>query len=259
MRSFLCWLVSLPLFAGLGWGYTINLLTPGQSYSLYNTGVDSSGTALVGLVQDPHYKDLGYGGDSKTYASRNVAWRSDITSGPNQVRWITPGSGGGNQNFPAGDYVFYTTFTLPNTFSFWNVSMTALVWADNIPVSVELKQGATLFASFNSFPFPPNGPNGAGEFGYRGPGTPGCPGASCYAGGVGTLTYNWLPAGSYDVVFTVQNIPLAGRPYDNPTGLWVQWQSGSAIGVPEPGTYALMGTVGLALYLLRRRKSLRNG
>jgi len=29
--------------------------------------------------------------------------------------------------------------------------------------------------------------------------------------------------------------------------------------VPEPATYALMGTVGLALYLLRRRKAASKG
>jgi len=59
--------------------------------------------------------------------------------------------------------------------------------------------------------------------------------------------------------------PYLGNAYG--TGLlpdtWDYWNGGGPVirygagtfSVPEPSTYALMGTVGLALYLLRRRKS----
>lgn len=39
----------------------------------------------------------------------------------------------------------------------------------------------------------------------------------------------------------------------------IRYGAGTFSVVPEPGTYALMGTVGLALYLLRRRKAASKG
>lgn len=241
----------------VGWGYTINLLTVGQTYTLYNTGVNNSGLALSGTVVDSHYTDNNWAGSNQTFTSRNPAWRSDITTGSNQVRWITPGSGGGTQNVAPGTIYFYTNFELPTTYPFWNVTMTALVWADNDPNSMALLDGSTVLTSV-ALPQPFNGPNGAGEYGYRGPGsTVSCPGdVTCYSGGPATLSYNGLVGGkTYTIRFEVMNIGSSA----NPAGLWVQWQSASALGVPEPGTYALMGTVGLALYLLRRRKTTAKG
>ncbi len=230
-----------------GRGYTINLLTPGQIYTLYNTGVHNTGSALSDGEEDPHYKDNNWALSDKTYASRNTAWRSDITTGSNQVRWITPGSGGGTQNVAAGTIYFYTSFTLPDTFPFWNVTMAALVWADNTPTRISLMDGTTEL----TFAIPPS-PDRSGECGYKGPGSPSgaCSSGAYYSGGPNTLSYNSLLGGkTYTIRFEVVNMGSSA----NPAGLWVQWQSASATGVPEPGAYALMGTVGLALYLLRRR------
>lgn len=234
-----------------GWGYTINLLTYGQPYTLYNTGVNNSGVALSGTAVDPHYTDNDWAGNNSTWTARHSAWRSDITSGTNQVRWISPTSSAGN--VPHGTIYFYTGFTLPNTFPSWNVTMSALVWADNDPNSMSLLAGGPGGSVLTSVPLPQ--PPGGGEFGYRGPGSSGvtCPGnPTCYGGGPTTLSYDGLVGGrTYTIRFEVINQGAS----PNPAGLWVQWQSASALGVPEPGSYALLGTVGLALYLLRRRKS----
>lgn len=239
-----------------GWGYTINLLTYGQPYTLYNTGVNNSGTALSGLVTDPHYTDNNWDGSTDTYASRHTAWRSDITTGSGQVRWITPGSGGGTQNVAPGTNYFYTNFTLPTDYPFWNVTMSALVWADNDPNRISLMDGTTELAYV--VPPQPN-PITTGECGFKGPGSNigggTCASVAAYSGGPNTLSYNGLVGGrTYTIRFEVINLTSS----DNPAGLWVQWQSATAEGVPEPATYALMGSVGLALYLLRRRKVAAN-
>jgi hypothetical protein len=251
MRASLVAKIGLTLaFAGTGWGYTINLLTYNQPYTLYNTGVNNSGAALTGTVVDLHYTDNDWAGSNATYTSRNAAWRSDITSGLNQVRWITPGSGGGTQAVDAGTNYFYTNFTLPTDYPAWNVTMTAYVWADNNPNRISIMDVTTELA----FVVPPQPPK-SGECGYKGFGSgssPSCGSFPDYSGGPNTLSYNGLLGGkTYTIRFEVVN--QGSSP--NPAGLWVQWVSASATGVPEPSTYALMGTVGLALYLLRRRKS----
>jgi hypothetical protein len=257
MKRLVSLVAMLAALGVVGWGYTINLLTVGQPYTLYNTGVDNSGLALSGTVVDPHYTDNNWAGSNATFTSRNDAWRSDITTGlynandgpNNPVRWITPGSGGGGQAVDAGTIYFYTNFTLPTTYPLWNVVMSVLVWADNTPTRISLMDGSTELAST----VPPT-PSNSGECGYVGPGssTGACSGGAAYSGGPNSLSYNGLIGGqTYSIRFEVINQGSSG----NPAGLWVQWQSASAEGVPEPGTYALMGTVGLALYLLRRRKT----
>jgi hypothetical protein len=256
MRASLVAKIGLTLaFAGTGWGYTINLLTYNQPYTLYNTGVNNSGVALnIGQV-DPHYTDNNWAVTSDTYVRRHTAWRSDITSGSGQVRWITPtnsvnGSNPGNVN--AGTIYFYTNFTLPTTYPSWNVTMSVWVWADNDPNRISIMDGTTELA----FVVPPQ-PSNNGECGYKGTGSVLSSSSSCYnysdySGGPNTLSYNGLLGGRlYTIRFEVINQGTSA----NPAGLWVQWVSASATGVPEPSTYALMGTVGLALYLLRRRKS----
>jgi hypothetical protein len=130
--------------------------------------------------------------------------------------------------------------------------MTAYVWADNDPNRISIMDGTTELA----FVVPPQ-PLNNGECGYKGPGSgsPSCgsrdPDVNAYSGGPNTLSYNGLLGGrTYTIRFEVINQGTSATP----AGLWVQWQSAFATGVPEPSTYALMGTVGLALYLLRRRK-----
>jgi len=253
MRASLVAKIGLTLaFAGTGWGYTINLLTYNQPYTLYNTGVNNSGVALNTGQVDPHYTDNNWAGTSDTYVRRHTAWRNDITSGSGQVRWITPTNsvnGSNPDNVDAGTNYFYTNFTLPTTYPSWNVTMSVWVWADNDPNRISIMDGTTELA----FVVPPQ-PSNNGECGYKGPGSSS---SSCgsnyspYTGGPNTLSYNGLLGGrTYTIRFEVINQGNSSTP----AGLWVQWESAHATGVPEPSTYALMGTVGLALYLLRRRK-----
>ncbi len=239
----------------VGWGYTINLLTLGQGYTLYNTGVNNSGVTLVDGAVDPHYTVSAPSAspswtDTNTYAWSRPEWRSDLVD----VRWITPAQGSPSVNgayvgVPATTWYYSTNFTLPDTFPNWNVTMSALVWADNEPKRISLMNGSYELASV-VLPTPSN----SGECGYVGPGSSSgaCGGGAAYSGGPFSLSFNGLYGGqTYSIRFEVINQGSS----DNPAGLWVQWQSASAEGVPEPGTYALMGTVGLALYLLRRRKT----
>lgn len=242
-------LALLMVVAVTGWGYTINLLAYGQPYSLYNTGVDNLGNALTGNVQDPHYTDNNWGGDNFTFASRHPAWRSDITIGSNQVRWISPANGSTPPSVPAGTIYFSTSFTLPTDFPAWDIALNAFVWADNDPNRISLMDGATELA----FVVPPQ-PDRNGECGYKGPGSPttSCSSGQSYSGGPNFLAYNGLIGGrTYTIRFEVINQGTS----NNPAGLWVQWDSATATGVPEPSTYAFMATVGFALYFLRRRKA----
>ena len=78
-------------------------------------------------------------------------------------------------------------------------------------------------------------------------------------GDYSTNTFGGAVSYGYPIVFG--STPLYGiYTLSGNSSAWV-WNStvpihisGGTFGVPEPSTYALMGTVGLALYLLRRRK-----
>jgi hypothetical protein len=76
--------------------------------------------------------------------------------------------------------------------------------------------------------------NGAVSYGYQ-------PAPSLLPGYYGALVGPNIGALSW---FISQNNPIP--------------VAAGTLGVPEPSTYALMGTVGLALYLLRRRKASAN-
>jgi hypothetical protein len=69
----------------------------------------------------------------------------------------------------------------------------------------------------------------------------------------GAVSYGYPYAGFPSVtLYGIYTLPSSAWVWSSSTSIHI---SGGTFGVPEPSTYALMGTVGLALYLLRRRKS----
>ena len=83
--------------------------------SLYNTGVDNSGTVLAnGTIGDPHYLLTSVPGGTTNIRVLTSAngypigpWRGDNTTS----RWIAPDSNS-QVDGPAGDYTYRTTFDL---------------------------------------------------------------------------------------------------------------------------------------------------
>ncbi|MGC8761088.1 MAG: PEP-CTERM sorting domain-containing protein, partial [Bryobacteraceae bacterium] len=132
-----------------------------------------------------------------------------------------------------GYFSYYTTFMLPTSYPGWNITLNVSFWADNRPEAIKIYSGSTELASVST--------NYTGILGHR----------STYGGGPHTLSVLGLAPGTYTIRFDTYN---AKGSSGNPTGLLVRFNEATALGVPEPSTYALMGTVGLALYLLRRRK-----
>lgn len=259
------WVLSAALLVSGGLparAVTINLLDPG-SRLLWNTGVTSTGALGSNASTDLHYF---VGSASSTYvvtSSKPSGWRSNISTNDggtpydDRTAWISqakPGTAAFN-SVPSGTYTFYTTFTLPASAPFWDVTMTAYVWADNRPDAIRLYDPVSRLALVTVTPPVPPGvsppPDGVGRYGFVGPGSGGT--NPSYSGGPNTISYSGLVAGrAYQIQFDVYNRTLSGT---NNSGLWVQWVLGDAVGVPEPAAYAMMGTVGLALLLLRRRRA----
>ncbi len=248
MRRVLMLVALLAVASVAGWGYTINLLNVANG--VWNTGWTSAGVYGTNDAEDGHYTWTRWTDSTRTsvhsYGTAFIindsdfpmtAWRPNIE---NTAAWVSTEDGPPNINSEAW-YSYYTTFTLPNTYSFWNVNMAVDVWADNQPQFIGLYSGTSLLASAT-----PATTNNLGH-------------TSTYDSSTSSnglpITANLLAPGTYTIRFDVYNAPGG---IGNPTGLFVLFHSATAEGVPEPATYALMGTVGLALYLLRRRKAAAN-
>jgi hypothetical protein len=253
MRRGLSLLGLMLVVSVVGWGYTIDLLSSG---ALWNTGWTSGGVYGTNDAADGHYTwERWQNATRTTVISSGTAyiindtqfpfpnWRPNI-SNPATAAWVSYAAGPPNLNQEAW-FSYYTSFTLPATYSYWNVAISVDVWADNQPQFIGLYSGSTLLSSAtpasadldNNISTPPTGH----VLGYHSsPSGTGLP-----------LNATWLAPGTYTIRFDVYNASGTG----NPTGLFVLFRSAEATGVPEPATYALMGTVGLALYLLRRRRA----
>ncbi len=230
-----------------GWGYTINLLN--QPGGVWNTGWTNGGVYGPNDAQDGNYTWTRYTDNNRdsviasgtAYIINDSAfpfpfWRPNVD---NIVAWVSTAAGPPNIGGEAW-YSFFTTFTLPSTWSLWNVVLNFDVWADNQPQFVGLYSGSTLLSSVSP-PMPSGSPPAGHSSAYD------SSGSNPYL----TLSSTSLTPGEYTIRFDVYNAPgISG----NPTGLFAYFYEATATGVPEPSTYALMGTVGLALYLLRRRR-----
>jgi len=250
MRRALSLLGLLLVVSVVGWGYTIDLLSSGY---LWNTGFTTGTSGIeygVNGAQDAHYTWVRWATSARKDEERigsgrahiiNVSnfpippWRDNIN---NVAAWVSYEPGPPYLNAVAW-FSYYTSFTLPKDFPFWNVALTLRVWADNTPEFIGLYD--SWGNELDSVIPPP--PSGNPPQGY----------VIGYDSGPLMLNALGLVPGTYTLRFDVYNAP--GSRF-NPTGFFVLFDdSARATGVPEPATYALMGSVGLALYLLRRRKA----
>ena len=198
---------------------------------IYNTGVDSGGTALSGEVIDPHYTISGFAvNPTGPFTAPANAFTLNSTSSfpfPHWIadsavsRWIAP-DGGNNVDdttVPDGYYKYTTTFDLTG-FDSTTAFISGMWSTDNEGWDILLNGNSTGTSnkildptSFQSWhPFLVSGG---------------------FISGVNTLD------------FVVKNdIQATG----NPSGLRVEITSATAAPVPEPGTMLLLGSglVGLA-------------
>ncbi|MCL4793546.1 MAG: PEP-CTERM sorting domain-containing protein [Bryobacteraceae bacterium] len=222
---------------------TIDLLDV-NNRQLWNTGFNSSfspGTAPGGQ-QDSNYTWTVGSVSSPAVVTSSLPippWNPNSlgTNTPNDYKWISPQA----NNLGPGQTTAQvsTTFTLSGAPK-WILELDGRLWADN-----EILNNTVYLIGPNSEVYTATVPAPARTSqGYGLAFQPNYQGFFSF----GTLT--GLNPGTYTIRFDVFNDADA----PNPTGLQVAWSKGLATGVPEPGAYLLMGTIGGALFLLNRRR-----
>lgn len=192
---------------------------------LYNTGVDNSGVALGNDVADTHYEITSgpVTGSGRTISSIPGSWVSNNAAS----RWIGP-VGTGNGTATPGDYVYETTFTLPQLVNLASVLVEGDWGADNTRIRIILNGNTVV----------PNPPTDGTDFDSL----------------AGFSISDSFVVGLNTLEFVINNTDHGGNAA-NPTGLRVDNISGSFELVPEPGALGLLATgiVGLGLAARRRR------
>lgn len=211
-------------FAGPSQAITISNLV------VYNTGVDNSGNPLPGGAIDPHYTliqspDVAFDGPEAFVTNGGFPigpWAANTSVS----KWISPRADAGNNN-ATGQYTYRTTLDLTG----FDASTAVIVgrWmSDNNGLDILVNGNGTghttLFESF--------------RLGYA-----------------NFTLDDYFVAGMNTIDFVIMN----GTAALNPTGLRVE-MTGTAMPVPEPGTWAMvalgLGLVGLGT---SRRQSRRIG
>jgi hypothetical protein len=209
------------------YGLSNELTTRRPIDSLWSTGLDASGSPLVGGQPDPHYT-LIPGAAQGTVAigvANHPSWaQNDAASG--FIGVADPGP----TNTAVGDYNYETNFDLtgflPDT-----TLLTLTMYADN-RVNDVLVNGVSTGINFAGF---------AAQ-------------ANANTGRTFTIDAALLPAGTFlsgnnSLVFLTTNDAPVG-----PSGFRVDL-SGSAEPIPEPSTIVLAGLGVLAIFAARRRRS----
>jgi hypothetical protein len=186
---------------------------------LYTTGVNNSGQALVGIQADPHYTLISQPSGAKvtnsTISPVPAGWAPDNSTS----RWI-----GTNTSAPIGNYVYQTSFTLPNTAILSTTSINGS-WGSDDSATIFVNGIATGVASDPS------------QFGKLNP---------------FTLSSNNFQYGTNNLTFVVNNS-------QGLTGLRVAAISGTYEAVPEPltilGSIAALGFGAKMERKFRRKKA----
>ena len=231
---------ALALSAVSGFAITIDLLDV-NNRQLWNTGFSGGPGTAAGGDQDANYTWNSSNNQAVVTGPVPGAWNPNSmgTNTPNDYKWISPQA---NSLAPGGTTAqVSTTFTLSGAPK-WILELEGRLWADN-----EIVDNTIYLIGPNGEEYtamvPPPARSSADNYGLAF--LPSYQGLFSF----GTLT--GLNSGTYTIRFDVFN----DANFSNPTGLQVAWSKGLATGVPEPGAYLLMGTIGGVLFFLKRRRS----
>ena len=139
--------------AGIAAAFAVMAIAPVNAVvitSLYNTGVDDAGVALIGNVADTHWHladGTAYTGGTAGAFPLDLYWKPDSAIS----RWLSPTTTAGD-DVAAGVYIYSTTFSLTG-FNLATASISGQFLGDNAVNSVLLNgvQIATGPGSFSTF------------------------------------------------------------------------------------------------------------
>lgn len=211
------------LFASIGAVIVFAIQTQATTLTsipgVFSTGVDNAGIPLTSGTVDSHYlitsSPVGFG--PATATAPNILWAGATSSSS----WIN--GSGTTATAAEGDYAYSLTFSLAG-FEPATASISGLWTSDNASY-VYLNGSFTGFSMTN-------------------------PWGHIVLDNAFTINSGFV-AGDNVLTFVVHNDAGA---IDNPTGLQVQIQSAVAVvAVPEPTTLALVGSLGLFVFIGRAR------